>query len=296
MARERLLWVNFGVALAVLWAKWTLYRFTLSTAVFSDALESLVNLGTALLVLWLRAVGRRPPDRTHPYGHEKAESFAAMVEGGLIVFAGGAIVMAVMERLMEGGAPRNMVEGMGYLAGVAVGYALWGLWLRRQGMIHGSPAIRAEAEHILSDVKTTLGVVGGGWLAGMTGYGWLDGVVALGVAGHIVWIGIRLIRESVFVLMDQAVEEEVERKIWEVLRSFEGRIAGAHHLRTRFTGSRLFIDFDLVVDPNMTVREAHDLAHEVEAALRKVFPQAHPHIHIEPAEPHRRGFFRGPEG
>ncbi len=295
MRIEGLLWGNLVVALGVLGVKWMVYRWTHSAAVFSDALESLVNLGTALLVLWLRSVARRPPDRTHPYGHEKAESFAAMVEGGLVVFAGGAIVKQVADAWMTGRSLANMVEGMTVLAVLAGAYALWGWWFLREGKDRHSPAIRAEGQHILSDVKTTLAVVVGGWLMVATGISWLDGLVALGVAIHIVWIGVRLIRESVMVLMDQAVEEAVEEKIWEVLRSFEGRIVGAHHLRTRSTGRRLFVDFDLVVAPDITVQEAHDLAHEVEEALRAVFPTIHAHIHVEPAEPHRKGFFRGPE-
>jgi len=295
MGVEGLLWGNLGVALGVLGVKWMVYRWTHSAAVFSDALESLVNLGTALLVLWLRSIARRPPDRTHPYGHEKAESFAAMIEGGLVVFAGGAIVTQVAELWMTGQPLQNMMEGMTVLAVLAGAYALWGGWLLREGRNRHSPAIQAEAQHILSDVKTTLAVVVGGWLVAATRITWLDSLVALGVAMHIAWIGFKLIQESVTVLMDQAVEEGVEEKIWEVIRSFEGRIVGAHHLRTRTTGRQLFLDFDLVVDPGMTVQEAHDLAHEVEEALRAVFPSLQTHIHVEPAEPHRTGFFRGPE-
>lgn len=295
MGADRLLWLNVLMAVLVLAAKWAVFRWTGSTAVFSDALESFVNVGTAFMVLWLRSIARRPPDRTHPYGHEKAESFAAMVEGGLVVFAGGAIVKEVMDAWAHGNSPRHLLEGMAVLAVLAGAYALWGGWLLREGGRRHSPAIRAEAQHILSDVKTTLAVVVGGWLTVATGFRWVDSLVALGIAVHIVWIGIRLIRESVMVLMDQAVEEEVEARIWEILRTFEGKIEGAHHLRTRFTGSRLFLDFDLVVDPEMTVREAHDLAHQVEAALRQAFPSVQAHIHIEPAEPHRKGFFPDPE-
>lgn len=173
-------------------------------------------------------------------GMKRQNPLLQLIEGGLIVFAGGAIVKMAVEHFVGGSPPQRMVEGIGLLAGVGALYGGWGLWLRKQGDALQSPAIRSEAEHILSDVKTTWGVIIGGGIAGFSGYSWIDSVVALGVAIHVVWIGISLIRESVFVLMDQAVDKQVEKKIWETLRTFEGRVVGAHHIRTRSTGSRIF--------------------------------------------------------
>jgi cation diffusion facilitator family transporter len=262
-----------------------------STAILSDALESMVNVVASVVSLVLTRLARRPPDRTHPYGHGKAEYFASSLEGFLIGMAGLFILKEATARLVHPEALHALVGSTLLLVAALLWMTVLGLYLRRKGVQLHSVALRAEGTHWLTDAQTTGAVLLGLWVVQFTGWLRLDPVIALFVAAHIFWNGWKLIQESVGVLMDQAIPEEELQRILHLLQQVDERILGAHNLKTRRIGPTLFVDFDLVVDGRESVEVAHRLAHTVDQRLKETFGQVVTHIHIEPGEPHRLGFF-----
>ncbi len=288
---ERYLWVSLGTGVALMALKLGVALHTGSTAILSDALESLVNVVASMVSLVLTRLARRPPDRTHPYGHGKAEYFASALEGFLIGLAALLILKEATARLVHPHAVHALPQGSLLLIGALLWMTALGWFLQRKGRQLHSVALRAEGTHWLTDAQTTGAVLVGLWVAQLTGWLRLDPLIAIGVAAHIFWNGWKLIHESVVVLMDQAVSEQELSRILHLLQHVDDRILGAHNLKTRRIGPVLFVDFDLVVDGKETVEVAHQLAHLVDARLKKTFGEVITHIHIEPGEPHRLGFF-----
>jgi cation diffusion facilitator family transporter len=270
------------VGLLVLAVKFLAYAVTGSVALYSDALESLVNLATAVAALLAVRLSLQPPDSNHPYGHHKVEYFSAVLCGALIIVAA---LLILREAWMALGAPR-MIEAPAIglaLSGLAAAInAGWSRVLVRRGEALRSPALKADGRHLLSDVVTSVGVVLGITLAVLTGWAILDPVLAALVALNILWSGWKVMRESLGGLMDEAVPEARLAEIRDVIsRHAEGAIE-AHDVRTRNAGPAVFIDFHLVVPAMMPVCEAHDICDRIEAALRATIDGARITIHVEP--------------
>ncbi|TBH21841.1 cation diffusion facilitator family transporter [Thermus thermamylovorans] len=284
------------VALLVLGLKALAYLLTGSVALLSDALESTVNVAAALMALLAIRLAQRPPDRNHPFGHTKAEYFSAVLEGVLVVLAALLIAREALPRLLR----PVPLEGLGpglLLALLASGVnALLARHLIRLGRVLRSPALTADGYHVLSDVLTSAGVLLGVGLAGLTGLWILDPLLALLVAGHILFLGLRLVRHSVGGLMDEGLPpEEVGRIRGAIVQVLRGRALEVHDLKTRKAGPRAFLEFHLVVPGGMTVEEAHRLCDELERALEREFPGLSVTIHVEP-ESERRGAGPSPGG
>lgn len=270
------------VGLLVLAIKFLAYAVTGSIALYSDALESLVNLATAVAALFAVRLSLQPPDSNHPYGHYKVEYFSAVLCGALIIVAA---LLILREAYLAVRAPR-MIESPAtglVLSGVAAAInAGWSLVLIRRGRALRSPALAADGRHLMSDVVTSVGVVIGITLAVLTGWAILDPVLAALVALNILWSGWKVMRESLGGLMDEAVPDARLAEIREVIsRHAEGAIE-AHDVRTRNAGPAVFIDFHLVVPAMMPVSEAHDICDRIEAALREAVDGARITIHVEP--------------
>lgn len=265
------------LALKLLAAWWTD-----SVALFSDALESTVNV-VAASALWLALrYAARPADDNHPFGHAKAEHFSAGLEGTLVVFASVAIGWRAVERF--GAAPKLPDLGFGLALGVvatAINLAL-ALYLERAGRRLRSPALLADALHVRSDVFTSLGVFAGFGLAWATGYWALDALVALGVAAHILWAGVRAMRESIGGLMDESLAREELEAIREVLEELGPPVHEYHDLRTRKAGWRTFVELHLVVEGATTVTSSHRICDRIEAEIERLIPDAAVTIHVEP--------------
>ncbi|MCB9377618.1 MAG: cation transporter [Holophagales bacterium] len=261
-----------------LFAAW----WTDSLALFSDALESTVNV-VAATVLWLALrYAARPADDKHPFGHAKAEHFSAGLEGALVVAAAIAIGWRAVERF--GSAPKVPELGIGLALGVvatAINLAL-ALYLERTGRRLRSPALLADALHVRSDVFTSLGVFAGFGLAWATGYWALDALVALAVAAHILWAGVRAMRESVGGLMDESLAREDLESIREILDGLGPPVLEYHDLRTRKAGWRTFVELHLVVEGATTVDASHRICDRVEAEIERRIPDAAVTIHVEP--------------
>lgn len=273
---------SVAVALLVLGLKAGAWWLTGSVALFADALESVVNVAAAAAALLAIRLSALPPDANHPYGHAKAEYFSAVLEGALIVVAALLILNETWQAWLAPRAPEQAAVGLA-VAAVATGTnAAWAVVLFRRGREARSPALLADARHLLADVITSAGVLAGVALVTLTGLLWLDPLLAALTAANILVSGWRLMRESVGGLMDEAVPAERLARIRElVARNAEGAIE-AHDLRTRHSGRFTFVEFHLVVPGDMTVTDAHGICDRIEAALKAELGTAVITIHVEP--------------
>ncbi|RJF73375.1 cation transporter [Deinococcus cavernae] len=276
--------VSVVVALTVLALKFIAYRLTGSIALYSDALESIINVvaaGAALLALW---VSQRPADKTHPYGHTKAEYLSAVVEGVLIVLAAFSILRVAIPDLLNPKPVEATYLGMGVNLGASVLNFLWASFLLRFGRTHRSPALVADGKHVMSDVVTSVGVLIGVVAAKLTGWAELDPLLAILVALNILWSGWHLLSDSVGGLMDKGVDESTESRIRHVMSTHASGALEMHDLRTRHSGKVTFVEFHLVVPGQMTVAQAHAICDRLEEAVTNELEGAHVTIHVEPEE------------
>jgi cation diffusion facilitator family transporter len=270
------------VGLAVLALKFLAWWLTGSVALYSDALESIVNVAAAVAAFAAVRLSVRPADSNHPYGHHKAEYFSAVVEGVLIVMAALSIFHQAYQAFLE---PRPLADvPLGLAVNFAAGLlnAGWALVLIRAGRRHGSPALAADGRHLLTDVLSSVGVIAGVGVAALTGIAMLDPILAVLVALGILWTGWSLTRSSVGGLMDEAAPAEVVERIRSIISASAEGALEAHDLRTRHAGRATFLDFHLVVPGTMTVSEAHDICDAIERALRSEIPETVISIHVEP--------------
>ncbi len=282
-AQSRLLAAgNIAVALVVVALKYAAFVATDSIALYSDALESIVNVLTALVAAGALHLSARPPDRHHQFGHHKAEYFAAVVEGVLIVLAAVLIIQAAAGALRAPSPMHLTAAGFAFNIAATVINAGWAVILIRHGRRNRSPALIADGFHLATDVATSIAVLFGLLLVVLTGWQKLDAILALAVAFYILWAGGRLIRDSVSGLMDEAVASEVARRIRAIISERGEGALQAHDLKTRMAGRVTFIEFHLVVPGKMTVAAAHVICDRLEEALRDAVPGAEVLIHVEP--------------
>lgn len=290
-------YLSLLVGCGVFALKWTAYRLTGSVALLSDALESIVNIVAALAAVWAVGLSRRPADANHPYGHTKAEYFSAVLEGVLIVLAAFTIVREAWPRLLAPTAPQTV--GVGLLVSLlASGLNLaLAAFLVHSGRLARSPALVADGQHVLSDVVTSLGVLLGVGLAWLTGFWLLDPLLAILVAANILWVGWRLVRDSVGGLMDESLKPEELEQIRHALHQavqglvLEDKVIEIHDLKTRRAGPSTFAELHLVVPGEMSVAEAHDICDRLEETLRQLLPGARLTVHVEPEFKAKHGTF-----
>jgi cation diffusion facilitator family transporter len=260
------------------------YRVTQSVGLLSDALESGINLLAALAAYLSLRYSHRPADAEHTYGHEKIEFFSAGLEGALIVVAGVATGWVAVGRLVHQEPLTDLGVGAGLALGASAVNLAVGLVLVRVGRRHHSIVLEADGRHLLTDVWTSVGVVTGLVVVWLSGFHVLDPVIAILVGVNILVTGLRLIRRSFNGLMDHALDPAQLDALRAAIRGSLPAGTDFHALRTRQAGASKFADFHLLVPGAMTVREAHDLAERVEAALRAALPRVAVTTHIEPIE------------
>lgn len=270
------------VAVLVLGIKFWAYWITGSVALFSDALESIVNFASALAALIAVRLAAIPADGNHPYGHDKAELISAILEGVLIILAA---IFILQSAYFAFGNPRELAQvdrglALNILAGVINGAWCWMLLTRGRAL--RSPALVADGKHLRSDVISSFGVVIGVFLAQITGLWILDPIIAVLVALQILWSGAHLIQESLGGLMDEAASDDILNQVIDVIANAGEGAVQAHDLRTRQAGQATFVEFHLVVPGDMSVQKSHDLCDRIEDELRKTIPNVRPHIHVEP--------------
>lgn len=278
----RIALASLAVGLVVLALKSFVAWSTGSIALYSDALESVVNVVTAVVALVAVRLAARPADAALPYGYHKAEYFSAVIIG---VFIALAALLIFREAWFGYFAPRPFtVEPLPILVSVGASglNAVWAFVLIRQGRRAKSAALAADGRHLMTDVVSTLGVLLGVLAAAASGWHQLDAILAALVGLTILWSGWELIRQSVIGLMDVAVDPKLLARIRDLIASNAEGAIEAHDIRTRQAGRMTFIDFHLVVPGTMSVDDAHTICDRIEAKLREAVDEAQITIHVEP--------------
>ncbi len=289
MTPKRMLWASVAVALITIGLKTFAWWLTDSVGLLSDAMESLVNLASAIFGLMMVTVAEMPPDEDHPYGHHKAEYFSSGFEGLLIIVAALGIVWAAGHRLFD---PQPLEQvGWGLALSVASsalnGVLAWVMF--RAARQHRSLALEADARHLVTDVWTSAGVIVGIALVHATGWLWLDALVAIAVALNILKEGAHLVWQSSQGLMDEAVEADVQQDIQKVLARFVYDIDGREvirfdHVVTRKGGQRRFVDMHMHMPSNWSLGHAAALRSQVERALIDAVPGLRATIQLLPSD------------
>ena len=286
---KRLLWASVAVALITIALKTLAWWLTDSVGLLSDAMESLVNLASAMFGLMMVTVAERPADEDHPYGHHKAEYFSSGFEGILIIVAGLGILWTAGHRVFDPQPIEQVGLGLALSVGSSVLNGLMAWVMFRAAREHRSLALEADARHLVTDVWTSVGVVVGIALVSVTGWLWLDAVVAMGVALNILKEGAHLVWRSSQGLMDESVEPDVLAEIQQVLDGFahqrgETAIIRFDHLNTRKAGQRRFVDVHMHMPAGWTLGRAAALRGSVEQALMSAVPGLRATIQLLPSD------------
>jgi cation diffusion facilitator family transporter len=274
--------LSIVAALATIALKLLAWWLTGSVGLLSDALEGTVNLVGAAVMLAMLTIAALPPDDEHAYGYSKAEYFASGIEGALILAAAVLIAVTAAERLLH---PRPL-ESLGIGIAVSAIASFINYVVARKlfeaGRRYQSISLEADAQHLMTDVWTSAGVIAGVAAVAATGWLVLDPLIALAVAVNIVWTGVKLVRRSAQGLLDHALPAEQLQKLEAALKPFRARGLDFHALRTRQAGARAFVSLHVLVPATWTVAQGHDMAHEVDGAIRAALPGVSVLTHIEP--------------
>jgi len=280
--------LSLGVSVVLVTVKFVAYFLTGSSAIFSDALETIVNVVASLLALYALAVAHQPADLDHPYGHGKIEFLSAGAEGSMIVLAGVVILVHAGHALLH---PSLTVEQLGtglVLIGLALPVnALTGLHLLRTGRLQGSATLSADGRHLLTDAAVSATVVLSVLAVRLTRQGWLDPLAALLVGVYVIWTGKRVVRRSTAGLMDEQDERD-QTLLRGILNEHLGahgrqpRICSYHKLRHRHNGRYHWVDFHLLLPARLDLAAGHSIASALEHEIETALGEADATAHLEP--------------
>lgn len=271
-ARKRAARISLVTSVAVLSLKGFAYQQTNSTSILSDALESVVNVLTALVAMFVISYSAQPADEDHPYGHGKAEFFSSAFEGGLILFASVMIFLESISSFLGTSQLKDIETGIFYVGlATALNFSV-GLYLRRIGNREKSETLLASGAHLLSDVKTTVVVIDGLLMVNWTGWTWFDGAVAAGLGVHLFVEGSRIVLRAFSGLIDATDNDSLEILSQLIRRYRLPGIIDIHKLRTLRSGSFHHIDAHLVVPEYWDVAKAHELTHHFEQQVVTEYP------------------------
>jgi cation diffusion facilitator family transporter len=272
---------------ALLAVKFTAYWLTGSAAIFSDALESIVNVLASALALYSVVLAHRPADPEHPYGHGKVEFMSAGFEGGMMLLAAIVIVFRAVEQLVRGASVQRIDSGL-VLIVLAMGInGTMGWYLVSTGKRSGSIVLEADGSHLLTDALTSAGVLGALVVVKVTGWARADPIAALGVAAYVAFSAMRLLRRSAAGLMDEQDRED-DRLLRQILDSHLGpagrepRICSYHKLRHRHSGRFHWVDFHVMVPASWNVDQGHRVASSIEYEIEVALVEANATAHVEP--------------
>jgi cation diffusion facilitator family transporter len=278
----RYAWLSIGAAVLTIGLKLGAYWLTNSVGLLSDALESIVNLVTAIVALVALSIAARPADEEFAFGYSKVEFFSSGFEGGMIMVAAGAIAATAIPRLIH----PQPIEQVGLGLAISVAASLINLGVSRilaqAGRQYGSITLEADAAHLMTDVWTTAGVIVAVALVAITGWQRLDSVIALAVAANILVTGFRLLRRSALGLMDATLPAADVETIESILQPHEAQGISFHAVRTRTAAARGFVSMHVLVPGDWSVRHAHEVAERIEGEIRARLPQIAIFTHVEP--------------
>lgn len=283
--RARAMAASLLVSLLMLAGKLTAFSLTGSTALLSDAAESVIHLAATAIAAASLWFAQQPADRGHPYGHGKIAFFSAGFEGALILAAALFIIVTGVVDLVRGPEVRRLDLGLLITGGLMLINLALGLTLVRVGKRHSALILVANGQHVLADMWTSLGVLVGVGIVWLTGLVWLDPLVAIAVGLNIVWTALALIRGAFGGLLDQASPADTEQLVAVLARAqTEGVIAAYHQLRHRQSSDALWVEVHMLLPGDMSMAEAHRRATSVEEAITRSFPGMTVHMttHLEP--------------
>lgn len=294
-------WLSITAAVLTIVLKSYAYWLTGSVGLLSDALESLINLVAAVIVLISLNIAARPPDESHSYGHDKIEYFSSGAEGMMILLAAGSIAYTAWERLLHPETLQQLDIGIAISVFASLINLVVAKILITVGRSRHSITLEADGKHLMTDVWTTVGIVLGiglialgNWFQltrdfaeqlGMQGWEILDPVIAIFVAINILWAGLHLLRRTISGLMDATLPEEELAEIVGVLEQFIASDQIAYHaLRTRYAGARRFMSVHVLVPGQWTVQQGHNLLETIEHRIKTKFDHIDIETHLEPIE------------
>jgi len=287
----RFAWLSIAAATVTIVMKLGAYLLTNSVGLLSDALESLVNLATAIVALIVLNIATRPADEEFAFGYSKVEFFSSGFEGGMILLAAGSIAWTAIPRLLH----PERIEQVALGLAVSVGASLINFGVSRillhAGKRYDSITLEADARHLMTDVITTVGVITGVTLVALTGWAILDPLTALAVSVNILFTGVGLLRRSARGLMDASLPAQEVKKIEEILQPYCQQGIKFHALRTRSAAAQDFVSMHVLVPKNWTVKRAHTLAEQIANEIRKNSPRRVVFTHIEPQDDPEVGDF-----
>lgn len=294
-------WLSIFAAIATICLKTYAYWLTDSVGLLSDAMESLINLVAAIIMLIVLSISSRPPDNNHAYGHEKIEYFSSGAEGIMILLAAFSIAITASQRLWHPVPLQQLDLGIAISVVASLINFVVAQILIRIGKRRKSITLEADGKHLMTDVWTTAGILLGIGLItlanqfpaslviaqqlGLSGWEILDPIIAIVVAVNIVWAGLQLIRRTVSGLLDSALDGSEQAIIVAILEEFVVSDGIAYHaLRTRYAGIRRFMSVHILVPGDWTVQQAHDLVEAIEQKIMAQFDKIDIDTHLEPIE------------
>jgi len=280
----RFAWLSVAAAVITISMKLGAFWLTNSVSLMSDALESVVNLVAAIVVLIALHIASRPADEEFSFGYSKIEFFASGLEGGMILIAAGSIVFTAIPRLINPQPLEQVGLGMIIVVLASLVNLIVAQVLLKAGRKYNSITLEADSRHLMTDVLTTVGVVVGLLVVNLTGWLRLDAIIAILVAANIVRTGIGLLRRSGQGLMDVSLPQKDVKKIEEILTSFEYQGVKFHALRTRSAARRSFVSMHILVPGEWSVQRSHQMAEQIEAEIRQAISGIVVFTHIEPLE------------
>ena len=296
--------VSLGVGIALTGAKFVAYFLTGSAAIFSDALESIVNVAAAAFASYALFLAHRPADAEHPYGHGKIEFVSAGFEGGMVLLAAVVAAMKSVDDLLHGspalhhdGQGHGLFYGLLLIAFTLVGNACMGLYLVRVGRKHGSLTLEADGHHLITDVWSSGVALAGVGAFKLTGWHWVDPLAALCVAAFISRTGVVLLRRSAAGLMDEQDKED-ERVLRQILDGHlapDGaapQICSYHKLRHRHSGRYHWVDFHIMLPAEWDITRGHEVASAIEYEIERTLGEGNATAHIEPCPDAGCGYCR----
>lgn len=271
------LFVGFGM----FGAKVTAYFITGSSAIFSDAAESVVHVMATSMALYSIILSSRPPDKSHLYGHGNIEYFSAGIEGFLIVLAALTIIYTSVEDIIVGATPDKLGTGTIIIAAAGAINLFLGFYLIKKGEQTNSLALVADGKHVLTDSYTSIGVIIGLLLVMLTDFYLLDPLFAIGVAINILYTGYKLVRESIGGLMNETDKEALEKMVNKFVEIKKDHWIDLHHLRFWKSAEKIFVDFHLTLPYYFTIKESHLEEEKIVDELNTIFPEVQVRIHFD---------------
>lgn len=264
------------------------YLLTNSVSVLSDAIESIVNIVSAIMGIVTVRISEKPPDKSHPYGHGKIEYLASIIEVSLVICAMVMVVKEAIDRVINRSMLEDVTHGSIILLITIVVNFLLSINLIKHGKNNNSPIFISHGYHLLGDVLTTCGVIVGIVITKITGISIIDPILALVLATYVIIHVFKVLIDSVNYLIDAKVEDkklnDIESIISSVIKEEDSKNISYHRLRSRRAGKRCFVDVHVAVPKDLTVEEAHRICERIESRMKEKHPDTEITIHIDPNE------------